>query len=119
MDDVVTAWVGCRSAPASAVANNAQALSVDVLNEVDAFVSMTSGTYTGGVPTYMAATNSSLPLLQSTENTVVQSEAAVVGYETGVLGKLVGTSSNLEALITPLRVDVACGGELLPRRPNR
>ncbi len=104
---------------ASAVANNAQAISVDVWNEVDGFVSMTSGTYTGRVPTYIAATLSNLPLLQATENTVVPAEAAVVGYETGVLGKLVGTSSNLEALITPLRVDALCGGELLPRRPNR
>lgn len=86
---------------ASAVANNAQAISVDMLNEVDGFMSMASGTYTGGVPTDIAAVNSSLPLLQSSENTVVQAEAAVVGYETGVLGKLVGTSSNLTAFITP------------------
>lgn len=85
---------------ASGVSNQAQAISEDLLNEVDQFTAMTSGTYSGGASTYISATNSSLTALESTENTLSPAEAAVVGFEEGALGKLLGTSTNVTALIT-------------------
>lgn len=85
---------------ASGVSSQADAISQDIANEVSQFNAITSGNYTGGVPAYISATNSSLTVLESTENALSPAEAAAVGFEEGALGKLLGTSTNVTALIS-------------------